>query len=73
MMSNKLEALREQARQLSPQERITLVEDLLESLDATDPAMDRLWAREARDRIEAYRRGELTAIELKDVIAKFLP
>jgi putative addiction module component (TIGR02574 family) len=68
-MNAKTKALSEQARQLAPEERIELVEDLLGSLDPIDPEIDRLWAEEARDRLQAYRRGEIEAISLKDVIA----
>jgi hypothetical protein len=53
--------LTEQARALPPQGRIALVEDVLDSLDRADPDTDRLWAREASDRLAAYRRGELAA------------
>ncbi|HEX2257386.1 MAG TPA: addiction module protein [Afifellaceae bacterium] len=70
-MNEKIRILSEQARQLSPHERIVLVEDVLDSLDITDPAVDRLWAQEARNRLAAYRQGALPANELNDVIAKY--
>jgi putative addiction module component (TIGR02574 family) len=70
-MNAKTKALSEQARQLTPEERIELVEDLLGSLDPIDPEIDRLWAEEARDRLQAYRRGEIEAISLEEVIASF--
>lgn len=41
--------------------RIALVEDVLDSLDRADPDIDKLWAREASDRMAAYRLGELVA------------
>jgi putative addiction module component (TIGR02574 family) len=62
-----------QSLALSPQERIALVEDVLESLDRADPAMDRRWVREAQVRLAAYRRGELAAKDLKDIVAKYRP
>jgi putative addiction module component (TIGR02574 family) len=70
-MSNKAKMLIEQARALPPQDRIALVEDLLDSLDSADPKIDRLWAREASDRLAAYRRGELAAKDLSDIVAKY--
>ncbi len=72
-MSNDAKTLIEQARALSPQDRIALVEDVLDSLDHADPGIDRLWAREASDRLAAYRRGELTARDLGDIVAKYRP
>jgi hypothetical protein len=52
-MSDNAKTLFEQARALPPQDGIALVEDLLASLDRADPAIDQMWAREARDRLAA--------------------
>ena len=70
-MNKKTKALGEQARALNPQERIALVEDVLDSLDRPDPDIDLLWTAEARDRLAAYRRGELAATDLSDIISKY--
>ncbi|MPZ38124.1 MAG: addiction module protein [Rhizobiales bacterium] len=70
-MNAKAKDLGEQARGLSPQDRIALVEDVLDSLDRADPNIDRLWAKEAGERLAAYRRGDLAARDLSDVIAKY--
>lgn len=70
-MPQTAEALSEQAVQLPPVDRMALVERILDSLDAPDPTMDVLWAREADDRLVAYRRGEVRAIALSDVLAKY--
>ena len=70
-MSQTTKALSEQAVQLPPVERMALVEHILDSLDAPDPSMDALWAREADDRLAAYRRGEVRAVALSDVLAKY--
>ncbi|MGH6864795.1 MAG: addiction module protein [Methyloceanibacter sp.] len=40
-----------------------------EQLDPADPEIDRLWTEEARDRLNAYRRGELEAMTLHEVLA----
>jgi putative addiction module component (TIGR02574 family) len=72
-MGTEAKALIEQARALPPQDRIALVEDVLDSLDHADPDIDQLWAREASDRLAAYRRGELAAKDLSDIIAKYRP
>ncbi len=70
-MNNRTKALGAQARELSAADRIALVEDVLDSLDSADPAMDRLWTTEAKDRLAAYRRGDLAATELNKIIAKY--
>jgi len=71
-MNAKIKALSEQARKLTPEERIELVEDLLGSLDpTTDPEIDRLWAEEAKDRLAAYLRGEMQAKTLDEIVQKY--
>ena len=71
-MTTTAEALSAQAAQLPPAERIELVEHILDSLDQTVGAMDTLWAKEAGDRLTAYRRGEVRAVSLSDAIEKHL-
>jgi putative addiction module component (TIGR02574 family) len=60
-----------QAMQLPPDERLALVDQLLDSLDEPDASLDALWAKEAESRLAAYRRGEIQAVSLSDVIAKY--
>lgn len=47
------------------------MDDILASLDKPDPAIDRLWAKEAEERLAAYRRGEIKAVPLEEVLAKY--
>jgi len=70
-MTEAAKKLSEKARKLSPAERLELVDDLLASLDEPDPQMDRLWAKEAEERLAAYRRGEIKAVPLQEVLAKY--
>jgi len=59
---------------LPARSRARLAERLLESLD--DPKqkeIDRLWAEEAEDRIEAYEKGDLKAIPGKEVFRRLRP
>jgi putative addiction module component (TIGR02574 family) len=72
-MSGRTKTLIEQARALPPQDRIALVENVLDSLDRADPEIDRLWAQEASERLAAYRRGEVAAKDLSDIVAKYRP
>jgi putative addiction module component (TIGR02574 family) len=70
-MTTAADALSAQAVKLPPEERMEVVERILDSLDEPDAALDALWAKEADDRLSAYRRGEVKAVALSDVIAKY--
>jgi putative addiction module component (TIGR02574 family) len=72
-LSNEAKTRIEQARALPPQDRIALVEEVLDSLDRADPDIDQLWTREANDRLAASRRGKLAAKDLADIVAKYRP
>ena len=61
----------DQAAQLPPEERMSLVDQILDTLDARDSLLDAQWAQEAESRLAAYRRGEFQAIPLSEVIAKY--
>jgi putative addiction module component (TIGR02574 family) len=69
-MNDDVRKLSDAARALPPEDRIVLVDDILASLHEPDPENDRLWAQESQDRLYAYRRGELEAIDLAEVFAK---
>ena len=70
-MTEITETLSAEARKLSPAERIDLVDDILASLDEPDPNIDRQWTKEGDDRIEAYRRFDIQAVPLEQVLAKY--
>jgi putative addiction module component (TIGR02574 family) len=70
LMNERIRELTEQASLLPPTERAELVEGILQSLDATDPNLDWLWAEEAKDRLDAYRRGELDALDFDETLAR---
>ena len=70
VMHQTTKVLSEQAVQLPPTERMELVERILDNLDQPDTTMDALWANEADDRLAAYRRGEIRAIPLSEVLTK---
>jgi len=59
---------------LPPRSRAKLAEKLLESLD--DPKqreLDRLWAEEVEDRIDAYEKGFLKSIPGREVFRRLKP
>ena len=60
-----------EARRLSPADRIALVEEILQSLDAIDPELEKRWADEAKDRLAAYQRGDLQARDIDEVFAAY--
>ena len=60
-----------EALELPPVERAELVESLLTSFEfQSRKKIDALWAEEAEDRIDAFERGEMTAIPAKDVFGE---
>lgn len=65
------EELLKQAKALAPAEKLELVEALMSELDRPDAGVDAAWAEEAEDRLAAYRKGQIRAIPLADVLAKY--
>ena len=63
------ETLSAQVVQLPPEERMQVPERILNSLDEPAASLDALWAKEADDRLTVYRRGEVRAVALSEVIA----
>jgi putative addiction module component (TIGR02574 family) len=65
--------LAEAARQMSAEERLQLVDEILLSLQRErDPEIEASWQAETRDRIAAYENGEMPARPAKDVLAEYL-
>ncbi|MBF0140762.1 MAG: addiction module protein [Magnetococcales bacterium] len=64
-------SIESQARKLPPLARLELVDAILSSLDEPNQEIDRLWSQEAEERLAAYRRGEMKAIPLAEVLAKY--
>ncbi len=59
--------LLDEAMKLKPQERLTLVEGLIKSLDEPDKKLDEIWAEEADKRLKAYRAGKLQGVPMEEV------
>ncbi len=56
---------------LPPVERATLANNLMRSLTpASQVKIDKLWAKEAEDRIDAFERGEIKSSPIADVFAR---
>ena len=56
---------------LQPTERIRLVEAILYSLDKPDPDIEQSWIAESEARYEAYKRGELEAIDWDEIKRRY--
>jgi len=65
------ETILEEALSLQPTQRAKLIDKLLSSLDQPDATFEALWAEEAESRLDAYARGELSAVSLEEVLAKY--
>jgi putative addiction module component (TIGR02574 family) len=60
-----------QTSQLSANEKIELIDALLATVDKPDAEIDALWAKEAESRLAAYQNGEIQALDLNQVLAKY--
>ncbi|MFZ4437525.1 MAG: addiction module protein [Syntrophales bacterium] len=63
--------LAKKAIELRPTERIRLVEAILYSLDKPDADIEKSWIAEAEARYEAYKRGELKAIDWDEIRKRY--
>ncbi len=57
----------DEAMQLKPDERLGLIEILIQSLDEPDPRLNKIWAEEAQRRLAAYREGRLKEMPMEEV------
>ena len=64
--------LAKKALQLSPIERIRLVEAILYTLDKPDPTIEKSWIAESEARYEAFKKGELKATDWNEVRKRIL-
>lgn len=67
-MTKHAENILADALKLPPIARAELVENILSSFEFQGKnTINALWAQEAEDRIDAFDRGEITAIPVKDI------
>nr|WP_320114471.1 addiction module protein [uncultured Desulfuromonas sp.] len=62
------EDIEKNALKLDVIKRIHLVERLLESLDKTDPEVEKIWVAESEKRYLAYRDGRIEGIPLEQIV-----
>ena len=53
--------------QLSPIQRIRIVENILASLNKPDPGIERAWGLESDKRLMAYKNGKVKGISIENV------
>ena len=56
-----------QALKLKVSERFALLEILQQSLNKSDPEIDKIWQEEALRRLQAYREGRLEVVSMEEV------
>jgi putative addiction module component (TIGR02574 family) len=67
-MTDKTSQILREAMLLSPDERAELADRLLDTLQSSaQRRIDEEWAAESEDRIDAYERGEISAIPADEV------
>jgi putative addiction module component (TIGR02574 family) len=66
-----LEEALEKARNLTPDEKEILVDEILQSLDSSQlTETDQAWLAEAEARYQRFKNGESKAVPLDDVLAE---
>lgn len=60
-----------EALSLKPTLKAELIDKLLSSLDKSDQEIDKLWIKEAEERIDAYDQGKIKAVYLEKVLQKY--
>jgi putative addiction module component (TIGR02574 family) len=70
-MTDRVSELAAQGRSLSPEERVRLLDLLLESLhDPSSAEVERAWQVEIERRVAAHERGEGRLYDVQDVMAE---
>ena len=67
-----IDQLAKKAMKLNPVERIRLVEAILYSLDKPDLDIEQSRAAESEARYDAYKRGELEAIDWDEIKKRYV-
>ena len=71
-MGNEFKLLADGARKLSAEERLRLVDVILDSLEAPDSTTATAWSREIEDRWQACLSGQMPTRSVEQVLGKHL-
>ncbi len=55
------------ALKLSPQEKLLIVDSILQSLDEPDKNLETIWAEESAKRLKAFREGKIKGISYDEL------
>ncbi len=70
-MNSNSDSLLNDVLALPVNERIEVVEKLLQSLDVPNRQIEEVWAREADIRVENFDNGRLDSVSAEDVLKKY--
>ena len=70
-MATETDKLVTEIRALPAEEKLRLLDVLLKDLDKSDPAIDQIWANEARKRWNAYKTGGLQTVSYEELIKRY--
>ena len=58
-------------RALSDEDKLRLLDVILNELDKSDPEIDYVWANEARKRWKAYKEGCISTVSYEELMSKY--
>ena len=70
-MNKRVDILASDAALLPKEDRLALVERIMETVYPTDPDVDVAWIKECEARMAAYERGEVETFDADEVLAEF--
>lgn len=65
-----LKSILEAALKMTPADRYIIIDGLLNSLDTPDKTIDEIWAEEAENRLQAYKRGTAKTVAFEDLFGR---
>ena len=69
-MNKRVDILASDAALLPKEDRLALVERIMETVYPTDPDVDAAWIQECEARTAAYERGEVETFDADEVLAE---
>lgn len=69
-MNERVKRLVEEAKKLTPEEQVELLDELCVSLHDHDAEIDKAWAAEIEKRVAAVERGDLELVDADVVLAE---
>ena len=68
----KKDQLLSQALKMNPSDRAEIADRILQSLDKPDKEIDKLWKKEAEDRIDAFETEDIQTVTVHEIITKYM-